>query len=56
MPRKKIPVIQIEDGEWVTIDWKGQLEECCGCGMRHKLSYRIAEGGKLQFKASQVRR
>lgn len=55
MPRVKKPVVQIEDGEWVTIEWKDQHEECCDCGLRHKLSYRIAEGGKLQFKASRLK-
>jgi hypothetical protein len=47
--------VHIEDGEWVTVDWKGQREECCQCGLRHRVDYRVAEGGKLQFRATQVR-
>jgi hypothetical protein len=47
---KKRPVIQIHDNEWVTIDWIGQHEECCGCGLRHVVDYRVKDG-KLQFRA-----
>jgi hypothetical protein len=50
----KRPVIQIDDGEWVTISWKGQHEQCCNCGMSHKVDYRV-EDGKLQFRARQVK-
>lgn len=49
MTRK--PTIHIDDGEWVTITWSRQHEECCQCGARHTVSYRVAEDGALQFKA-----
>jgi hypothetical protein len=49
MARKR-PKIQIDDGEWVTIEWVGQHEECCECGLRHIVDYRVVDG-KLQFKA-----
>lgn len=55
MPAKKKPVIQIDDGEWVTIDWKGQHEQCCDCGLKHRVSFRVAEGGKLQMKAARIK-
>lgn len=54
MARKK-PTIQIEDGEWFTIAWKGQHEECCVCGLKHRLEFRVADGGKLQMRATRVR-
>jgi len=54
MPAKKRPVVHIDDGEWVTIAWKGQREECCDCGKRHSVDYRVAENGKLQFRARGV--
>lgn len=52
---KRPPVVQIDDGDWVTVEWKGQREQCCGCGLIHRVDYRVAEGGKLQFRATQVR-
>lgn len=51
----KRPVLQIDDDEWVTITWKAQHEQCCNCGMVHKVDYRVNEGGKLQFRARQVK-
>jgi len=56
MPRKKTPVVQVDDGEWVDIAWKGQREECCECGLIHRVDFRIREGGVLQFKATRVPR
>jgi len=48
---KKKPVVQIDDGEWTTIAWKGQHEQCCDCGLKHIVDFRVAENGKLQFRA-----
>lgn len=50
----KPKTIDIDDGEWVTIAWKGQREECCKCGAKHRLDFQVV-GGKLQFRASSVR-
>lgn len=54
MPKEKR--VHVEDGEWVTIAWKGQREECCDCGLKHRVDYRVIENGKLQFRATMVRR
>lgn len=51
----KRPKVQLEDGEWVTIDWKGQHEECCDCGLKHRVDFRVADGGKLQMRASRIK-
>jgi hypothetical protein len=49
-PKKKLgPYYQVTDGEWVEIPWKGFKEMCCGCGLIHKVDYRVMEG-KLQFR------
>jgi hypothetical protein len=52
MPRKR-PSVQVFDGEWVTISWVGQHEQCCNCGMLHEIDYRV-KGGKLQFRGKQL--
>lgn len=49
------PVLQIDDAEWVTIAWKSQHEECCTCGAKHTVDYRVVDG-KLQFRASRLPR
>lgn len=55
MAAKKKPVVHIDDGEWVTVAWSGQHEECCECGLKHRVDFRVADGGKLQFRASRVK-
>lgn len=47
----KRKTVQINDGEWVTIAWKGQHEECCDCGKKHRVDFRVAENGQLQMRA-----
>lgn len=51
MPRK--PVVNVEDGEWVTIAWEGQHEKCCDCNLEHVVDYQVVNG-KLQFRASRL--
>jgi hypothetical protein len=48
------PVIHVDEDEWVTIDWVGQNEQCCECGLKHKIDYRV-HNGKLQFKGRRIR-
>lgn len=55
MPKVKKPILHIDDGEWVTIAWKGQHEECCDCGLKHRVDFRVAENGKLQFRAARLK-
>jgi hypothetical protein len=50
IPRRRRPTIQVHSNEWVTIAWNGQHEECCECGLKHIVDYRVVDG-KLQFKA-----
>ena len=51
MPRKKLPVVHVDDGEWVTISWTKQRERCCNCDLEHDVDYRVVDG-KLQFRAT----
>jgi hypothetical protein len=46
---KHRPSIQCYDDEWITIAWVGQHEQCCLCGTKHRVDYRVIDG-KLQFK------
>jgi hypothetical protein len=31
------------DGEWVRVPMKGFKEQCCDCGLVHKLNFRLRE-------------
>jgi hypothetical protein len=50
---KRRPRVEIDDYEWVTISWSRQHEECCKCGLRHTVDYRVVDG-KLQFRAKNL--
>lgn len=50
---KKMPTIQIDDGRWYEIAWMGQHEECCRCGVKHVVDYKV-ERGKLMMRARYV--
>jgi hypothetical protein len=37
MPERK----RVRDGEWIRPVMTGYLMECCGCGMTHRMDFRI---------------
>lgn len=47
------PVVDIDDDEWVTIEWTGQREQCCDCDLVHEVDHRVKDG-KLQFRARRL--
>lgn len=52
---RKRPILHIDEDEWTTIAWTNQHEECCECGLKHAISYRVVDG-KLQFKGRRINR
>jgi len=49
MTKKKVPVIQMEDGKWYRV--KGYTHtECCDCALVHKEQFRIVDGS-LEWSA-----
>ena len=51
--RKRRKTVHVAPNEWITIAWEGQHEECCDCGLRHVVDYRVHRG-KLQFRARRL--
>jgi hypothetical protein len=41
----------VTDGEWIEIPWRGFKDQCCACGLIHRVDYRVVKG-RLQFKAT----
>lgn len=52
---RKRPTIDIDEDHWTTIEWVNQHEECCECGLKHSITYRVHDG-KLQFKGKRINR
>lgn len=40
----RVQYFQQHDGEWVRQTRRNQLEQCCDCGLVHRLNYRIRNG------------
>lgn len=45
------PYPQIVDGEWVTVPRRGYKEQCCDCGLIHRMNFRIDEWGRIEVQA-----
>ena len=36
----------VTDGEWITVPKRGYKEQCCDCGLIHRMNFKInAKGG-----------
>lgn len=44
-----------QDGEWITPKRRGYRLQCCDCGLRHRLNFRLVRtlngGHSIQFQA-----
>jgi hypothetical protein len=47
---KKTPYYHVTDGEWIEVVLKGNKEQCCDCGLVHKVNYRINDKGKIEYQ------
>ncbi len=42
----------ITDGEWIAVPRRGFKEQCCDCGLVHKLNFRINPNGDLEIQTT----
>ena len=35
---------QVLDGDWHSVDRKDNFDECCDCGLTHRVEYKVAKG------------
>jgi hypothetical protein len=45
----------IHDGEWVTPIMRGYKAICCGCGLCHRMDFKVA-GRDVKFRATRGRK
>lgn len=48
--RKSKGYYQVTDGEWITVSKRGFREQCCDCGLIHKLNFRVTDSGRIQIQ------
>lgn len=49
--KKREPYHHVQPGEWVPTKRRGNLEQCCDCGLVHVVDYRINEHNQIEFRA-----
>lgn len=41
---------QITDGEWLAVPKRGFKEQCCSCGLVHKVNFRVTDKGGIEIQ------
>lgn len=41
---------QVTDGEWIEVVLKGSRDQCCDCGLVHRINFRINAKGKIEYQ------
>jgi hypothetical protein len=41
---KRRDYYHVTDGEWIRVPKRGYKEQCCDCGLIHRLNFRIVDG------------
>ncbi len=41
---------QVVDGEWNSADRKNNWDQCCDCGLVHRINYRITAKNKIEYQ------
>ncbi len=46
----------IASGEWITVPRRGFKEQCCDCGLVHKLNFKIDDKGAIWIQTTRDER
>lgn len=41
----------VTDGEWIEVQMRNNRDQCCDCGLIHRIDYRINDKGKIEMRA-----
>ena len=41
----------VTDGEWIEIPMRNLMDQCCDCGLIHRMNFRINAKGHLEVQA-----
>jgi hypothetical protein len=48
--KKRDAYYQVTDGEWIVVPKRGYKEQCCDCGLIHRLNFKIDERGRIHIQ------
>ena len=40
----------VVDGEWITVSKTGYKEQCCDCGLVHRMNFRVKKDGQIEIQ------
>ena len=46
----------ISNGEWITVPRRGFKEQCCDCGLVHKLNFKVDDKGGIWIQTTRDER
>ena len=41
----------VTDGEWIEVPMRNHRDQCCDCGLIHRMNFRINNRGRLEVQA-----
>ena len=53
---KRTEYYHVSNGEWITVAKRGYKEQCCDCGLVHKLNFKILESGEISIQTTRDER
>ena len=46
----------VGNGEWITVPRRGFKEQCCDCGLVHKLNFKVNAKGQIEIQTTRDER
>ncbi|WLA80263.1 hypothetical protein [Bradyrhizobium elkanii] len=47
---KRSAYYHVTDGEWIQVPKRGYKEQCCDCGLVHRLNFKVDEKGNIHIQ------
>jgi hypothetical protein len=48
--RAKVSYYHVTDGEWIEVPKKNYKEQCCDCGVIHRMNFRVNVKGAIEIQ------
>jgi hypothetical protein len=47
---KKRDYYHVSNGEWIMVPKRGYKEQCCDCGLVHRLNFKVDDRGRIHIQ------
>jgi hypothetical protein len=47
---KRSDYYHVTDGEWIQVPKRGYKEQCCDCGLTHKMNFKVDDKGQIHIQ------